>query len=304
MTVRPFLVRPSPRSGRDGDGWRVGSVRVLCPGWSSVRPLGLRQGQSVQSGHVGRSLEPEPGRPLPSKAVSPCGTSRPGLPLSRCDSIPDLALRGRAGGASGESERELSLRRPHNRKRKRQGRDIVTNAAEAAGPPHTDCHPRAAKLNTNTPCASGFGAGGRTSRRRALGPQRVPARTNCWVDPTLCLVIRSDKRRTLREQVGGLSQKGYPMCSATTGTLFGCGPRPQGVPVDPAFRNTVGRGRDEHLGAELLLGRWANGGSPQPSSPCPPSSRKTATRRQLSSCPFRRSQAGRGTGGGPHAARR
>jgi hypothetical protein len=28
------------------------------------------------------------------------------------------------------------------------------------------------------------------------------ARTNCWVDPTLCLVIRSDKRRTLRESPG------------------------------------------------------------------------------------------------------
>jgi hypothetical protein len=34
---------------------------------------------------------------------------------------------------------------------------------------------------------------------RALKRHRAPARTNCWVDPTLCLVVRSNKRRTLRE---------------------------------------------------------------------------------------------------------
>ena len=39
---------------------------------------GAREGRSVQ-GAISEALKPEPGRPLPSKAVSPCGTSRPGL---------------------------------------------------------------------------------------------------------------------------------------------------------------------------------------------------------------------------------
>ena len=34
-------------------------------------------------------------------------------------------------------------------------------------------------------------------RLHPIGAKRQ-SRTNCWVDPTLCLVIRSDKRRTLR----------------------------------------------------------------------------------------------------------
>jgi hypothetical protein len=55
----------------------------------------------------------------------------------------------------------------------------------------------------------------------------LPARTNCWVDPTLCLVIRSDKRTTLRGSrwVAVWSQQGYPSGSPTAGTPFGCGPK-------------------------------------------------------------------------------
>jgi hypothetical protein len=85
------------------------------------------------------------------------------------------------------------------------------------------------------------GGGGRTSRRRTLEPQRVPARTNCWCDPTLCLVIRSDKQRTLTESRRvAVVRKGLPtVAPPTTGTLFGCGaPR---RPSHPAFRNTLGR---------------------------------------------------------------
>jgi hypothetical protein len=46
---------------------------------------------------------------------------------------------------------------------------------------------------------------------------------------------------------GRLSQQGYPFWLPKTGTLFGL--RPQGVPVDPAFRNTLGRGRETNISA-------------------------------------------------------
>lgn len=44
-----------------------------------ARPLGLRQGRSVQGGYVGGPWSPSPAVPLPSTAVSPWGTTRPGL---------------------------------------------------------------------------------------------------------------------------------------------------------------------------------------------------------------------------------
>jgi hypothetical protein len=40
VTVHPFPGRPSLQPGRGGVGWRVGSGRVLCPGWSSIDAAG------------------------------------------------------------------------------------------------------------------------------------------------------------------------------------------------------------------------------------------------------------------------
>jgi hypothetical protein len=89
-----------------------------------------------------------------------------------------------------------------------------------------------------------------TLDRQRLHPigAKGQSRTNCWVDPILCLVIRSDKRRTLKgEPLGGrLSQQGYPVWLPKTGTLFGCGPKASQSTL--AFRNTPGRGRGRTSG--------------------------------------------------------
>ena len=68
-----------------------------------------------------------------------------------------------------------------------------------------------------------------TLERETLHPigAKRQSRTNCWVDPTLCLVIRSDKRRTLRESpwVAACRNRATHSGSPMTGTLFGCGPK-------------------------------------------------------------------------------
>ena len=79
----------------------------------------------------------------------------------------------------------------------------------------------------------------------------MPAKTNCWVDPTLCLVIRSDKRRTLTGAGGWpFVAKGLPIVAPQpTGTLFGCGPKASQSIPHPQYAGPAG---DEHLGTERL----------------------------------------------------